>query len=126
MPLVTITVRKPKTAAFKSAVFNAVHEALVAAGVPATDRFQRALELDEEDFRFDPSYPDLKSERNADFVLVEVLFSVGRSVKIKKKIVHDILATLSREGFDPENVMICFKETAWENWVFGGGRFIHT
>jgi len=22
--------------------------------------------------------------------------------------------------------MIVFKETRWENWVFGGGRFIHT
>jgi phenylpyruvate tautomerase PptA (4-oxalocrotonate tautomerase family) len=27
-------------------------------------------------------------------------------------------------GLDPENVMVCFKETAWENWVFGGGRLV--
>lgn len=75
--------------------------------------------------RFDPLYPDLQSERNDDFVLIEILFSVGRSVKVKKKIVQDIMTGLSGKGFNPENVMICFKETSWENWSFGGGRFIH-
>ncbi len=125
MPLVTITVRKPKSADFKSAVLGVVHEALIASGVPAADRFQRVLELDAEDFRFDPLYPDLQSERNDDFLLIEILFSVGRSVKVKKKIVQDIMTGLSGKGFNPENVMICFKETSWENWSFGGGRFIH-
>ncbi len=126
MPLVTLTVRKPKTAAFKSAALAAVHAALVASGVPAQDRFQRVLELAEEDFRFDPAYPDLGVPRNDDFILVEILFSVGRSVKVKRKIVADIMAGLARDpGADAENVMICFKETAWENWSFGGGRFIH-
>jgi len=32
---------------------------------------------------------------------------------------------LSAAGFEPENVMVCFKETAWENWSFAGGRIIH-
>ena len=27
---------------------------------------------------------------------------------------------------DPENVMVIFKDTPWENWSFGGGRLIHT
>ena len=90
MPLVTLTVRKPKSVEFKAVVLDAVHAALVSSGVPATDRFQRVLELDEADFRFDSTYPDLQSPRNADFV------------------------------------MVCFKETVWENWAFGGGRLIHT
>ncbi len=126
MPLITLTVRKPKSIEFKNTVLGAVHEALVASGVPATDRFHRVLELGEDDFRFDPSYPDLARERTADFVLIEILLSAGRSVKIKKKIVQDIVATLAGAGFEPENVMICFKETTWENWSFGGGRLIHT
>lgn len=126
MPLVTITVQQPKSAEFKSTVLDAVHAALVASGVPATDRFQRVLELAAEDFRFDPGYPDLSSERNSDFVLIEILLSVGRSVKIKKKILEDLMARLSSAGLNPENVMVCFKETAWENWSFGGGRLIHT
>ena len=127
MPLITLTVQKPKTSAFKSGVFDAVHNALVASGVPQADRFQRVLELDEDNFRYDPGYPDLKSERNGDFVLIEILFSEGRSVKVKRKIVADIIGSVSEAPLklDPENVMIVFKETRWENWVFGGGRFIH-
>ncbi|HEU4458220.1 MAG TPA: tautomerase family protein [Methylibium sp.] len=125
MPLVTLTVRKPKPADFKTAVLDAVHRALVASGVPATDLFQRVLELDADDFRFDPSYPDLQRPRTDDFVLVEVLWSVGRSVKVKKKLLEGLMTELAGRGFDTENVMVCFKETSWENWAFGGGRLIH-
>ena len=126
MPLVTLTVRKPKSAAFKAQVLDAVHAALVSSGVPATDKFQRVIELEAEDFRFDPSYPDLQSERTESFVLIEILWSVGRSVKIKKKLLEELMASLSRQGLNPEHAMVCFKETAWENWAFGGGRLIHT
>ena len=126
MPLITVTVRKPKTTAFKTGVLDAVHAALVASGIPATDRFQRVLELEAADFVFDPSYPDVASERNADFVLIEILWSVGRSVKVKKKLLDDLMGRLSSQGLDPENVMVVFKETAWENWSFSGGRLLHT
>jgi phenylpyruvate tautomerase PptA (4-oxalocrotonate tautomerase family) len=126
MPLVTITVRKPKTAAFKSAVLDGVHAALVASGVPESDRFHRVIELEAEDFRYDAAYPDLSRPRDADFVLVEILLSVGRSVKVKRKILADLVAGLSRSpGVDPEDVFVVFKETAWENWAFGGGRQVH-
>jgi len=125
MPLVTITLQKPKTAAFKSSVLDAVHAALVATGVPVADKFQRVLELSAEDFRFDAGYPDLAVPRTADFVLLEIVWSVGRSVKVKKKFLADLMTNLAAAGLDPENVMVVFKETAWENWAFGGGRLIH-
>ena len=126
MPLVTLTVKKPKTAEFKTAVFTAVHQALVNAGVPEKDRFHRVLELDADDFRYDPLYPDLTTARDDDFVLIEILLSVGRSVKVKRKILADIIAGTSRApGLNPDNVMVVFKETQWENWAFGGGRQIH-
>jgi phenylpyruvate tautomerase PptA (4-oxalocrotonate tautomerase family) len=126
MPLVTLTVRKPKTAAFKAGVFDAVHACLAATGVPVTDRFQRVLELDAEDFRYDAGYPDLASPRNDDFVLIEILWSVGRSVKVKRTFLTDLMAALATLGHGPENVMVVFKETSWENWSFGGGRLLHT
>lgn len=78
MPLVTLTVRKPKDAAFKHKVLDAVHACLVATGVPAADLFQRVLELDADDFRFDPGYPDAATARSEDFVLIEILWSVGK------------------------------------------------
>ena len=63
MPPVTLTVRKPKSAAFKTSVLEAIHAALIAFGVPETDRFQHVIELDAEDFRFDASFPDIASPR---------------------------------------------------------------
>jgi phenylpyruvate tautomerase PptA (4-oxalocrotonate tautomerase family) len=107
-------------------VLDSVHNALVFSGVPAADRFQRVIELEIDDFRFDAVYPDLQAERNNDFVLIEILWSVGRSVKVKKKLLHELMSTLADAGLSTENVMVCFKETTWENWSFGGGRLIHT
>jgi phenylpyruvate tautomerase PptA (4-oxalocrotonate tautomerase family) len=106
-------------------ILDLVHDALVSSGVPATDKFQRVIELDADDFRFDTSYPDLKIERDNDFVLIEILWSVGRSVKVKRKLLDGLMASLAHAGLNPENVMVCFKETTWENWSFGGGRLIH-
>lgn len=126
MPLITLTVRKPKATPFKNAVLAAVHASLVASGVPETDRFHRVIELDADDFRYDPSYPDAATPRTADFVLIEIVLSAGRSVKIKRKILADLVAALKHDpGLDPENVMVVFKETTWENWSFAGGRQIH-
>ena len=126
MPLVTLTVLKGKSEKFKSDVLAGVHGALVASGVPEKDRFHRVLELGAEDFRFDREYPDVTVLRTDDFVLIEILLSVGRSVKIKRKILADIVDALSRDpGLHPDNVMVCFKETQWENWWFAGGRSIH-
>jgi phenylpyruvate tautomerase PptA (4-oxalocrotonate tautomerase family) len=125
MPLVTLTVRKPKSLEFKSKVLDAVHASLVTTGVPDTDRFQRVLELDADDFRFDTGYPDVAGARTDDFVLIEILWSVGRSVKVKKKLLAELMDRLRAAGFEPENVMVVFKETAWENWAFAGGRILH-
>ena len=126
MPLVTLTVRKGQSPEFKTAVLDAVHGALVASGVPEKDRFHRVLELDPEDFRFDATYPDLTSARTDEFVLIEILLLVGRSVKVKKILTDILVAASKRPGLNPEGVMVCFVETLWENWSFGGGRFVNT
>ena len=126
MPLVTVTLRKGKSTELMSAVLAAVHRALVASGVPEADRFQRVLELGPDDFRFDPAYPDVSAPRTDDFVLIEVLLSIGRSVKIKRKILSDVIASIEEApGLHRDNVMVVFKETQWENWAFAGGRIIH-
>jgi phenylpyruvate tautomerase PptA (4-oxalocrotonate tautomerase family) len=125
MPIVTLTVRKPKTSAFKTTVLSAIHAALVNAGVNANDKFHRVLELDEDNFQFDPTFPDLKAPRTNDFVLVEILLGVGRSVKVKKQILQDIVQGLSSHGLDTENLMVCFQEVPWENWSPAGGRVPH-
>ena len=125
MPLVTLTVRRPKSTAFKDSVLQAVHSALVGIGVPEADRFHRVLELSPEDFRFDPGYPDVQGGRTDDFILIEIVLSVGRSVKVKRQFLDRLMAGLVAAGHDPENAMVVFKETTWENWAFAGGRLIH-
>jgi phenylpyruvate tautomerase PptA (4-oxalocrotonate tautomerase family) len=125
MPLVTLTVQRPKSVEFKTSVLEAVHAALITIGVPAADRFQRVLELSPEDFRFDPTYPDVQGTRDENFILIEVLLSAGRSVKIKRQFLDTLMAKLSAAGHNPENVMLVFKETTWENWAFAGGRQFH-
>lgn len=84
------------------------------------------LELSDEDFRYDPGFPDVAGVRGEDFVLIEILWSAGRSVKVKKALLADLMQRLQAAGRDPENVMVCFKETTWESWAFAGGRLIHT
>jgi phenylpyruvate tautomerase PptA (4-oxalocrotonate tautomerase family) len=44
---------------------------------------------------------------------------------VKKKLLEELMRTLTRAGLNAENIMVCFKETSWENWAFGGGRLIH-
>jgi Tautomerase enzyme len=111
MPFVTLTVRKQQTLQFKNVVLDAVQEALVAVGVPLTDRFQRVLALDDENFRFDPSYPDAATPRGDDYAFIEILWSVGRSVKVKRQMLATLMTRLSKEGIDPEHVTVVFKET---------------
>lgn len=126
MPLVTLTLRRPLAPAVKRAMLDAVHHALVASGVPPADRFQRVIVPAPEDLVVDPRYPDLARDRGEGSVIVEVLWSVGRSVKVKRKVVADIVAGVARAAtIDPDDVMVVFVETAWENWAFAGGRLLH-
>jgi phenylpyruvate tautomerase PptA (4-oxalocrotonate tautomerase family) len=122
MPIVTVTLRKPKPAEFKATVLSAVHDALVGIGVSPNDRFHRVLELEEENFQFDATFPDVRTHRTNDFVLIEILLGVGRSVKLKRLVLAGIVERLSQANVDPENVMVVFQDVAWENWSPAGGR----
>jgi hypothetical protein len=46
-------------------------------------------------------------------------------VKVKKQFLTKLRDQLRSRGHDPENLMLVFKETNWENWSFAGGRQIH-
>jgi phenylpyruvate tautomerase PptA (4-oxalocrotonate tautomerase family) len=126
VPIVTITVRKARSKTFKSNVLESVYESLVeAGGAHPKDRFHRVHELDADDFRFDPRFPDLESDRSDDFVLVEILLGAGRSVKVKKQILKDMMARLAGRGLNPEHVMVFFQDVPWESISTGGGRIPH-
>jgi phenylpyruvate tautomerase PptA (4-oxalocrotonate tautomerase family) len=126
MPLVTITSLRGRTKEEKRKIGDAVQKALIEAGAPASDRFQRFFDMDEEDFIFDKSYPDMFEERSDKFILIEILFSVGRSVKIKRKLLETLILGLRDISIEPRDVFVVFKETAWENWAFTAGKMLHT
>jgi phenylpyruvate tautomerase PptA (4-oxalocrotonate tautomerase family) len=125
MPIVTVTLRKPMSSEFKTRVLDAVHVALTGIGAHANDRFHRVLELSGHDFQYDPTFPDVRTRRTDDFVLVEILLGAGRTGAMKKQVVATIVERLAEHGFDPENLMVVFQDVAWENWSPAGGRVPH-
>lgn len=126
MPLITITAAKGRTPEEKRAIGDAVHQALVSSGVPDADRFQRFFDLEPENFIYNTHYPDLTDGRTQAFTIIEILLSVGRSVKVKRGILEKLIEGLELLHIAPNDVFVCFKETAWENWAFANGKLLHT
>ena len=126
MPLVTITQREGVAPQEQRVVGDIVHDALQQAGVPAADRFQRYLTLGAGQLSIDPTYPNLTEPRSDRTVLIEILWSVGRNVKIKRQVTQFIAKELARRtGIAPRDVFIVFMETAWENWSFAAGELLN-
>ena len=125
MPLVTITQVKGRTAEQKKKIGDAIQAALVETGVPVADRFQRFIDLEAGDLIYDPNYPDLSKPRTGGFTMIEILLSVGRSVKVKRKILSSLVTSLKTVGIEPNDVFVVFKETSWENWAFANGEILH-
>ena len=94
-------------------------EALVFdAHYPQPEAFDRAQQT--------PQLPlQQRSPRDQRFAIVEILWSPGRSVQVKKQMLQHLVQGLRRIDHDPEQLMLVFKETAWENWSFAGGRLLH-
>jgi phenylpyruvate tautomerase PptA (4-oxalocrotonate tautomerase family) len=122
MPLITITLFDTVPAGDRRAIADGIHQAIVQAGFPETDRFQRVIALNNGDFIFDRTHPNLPAPRSDRFVLVEILLSLGRSVEFKRDLLATLVGNLQRDpGLDPRDVMVVFIETARENWAFANG-----
>jgi 4-oxalocrotonate tautomerase len=126
MPLVRISLREGKTDAYKKALADGVHRALVEAiDVPAQDRFQVVTEHSASGLFYDPSY--LGIERSDDVVLVQVTLSTGRKPAQKRKLYKQMSEILAKNpGLRPQDLMISLVEVAWENWSFGNGESQYT
>jgi 5-carboxymethyl-2-hydroxymuconate isomerase len=125
MPLVTVTALKGRTGEEKKKIGDAIHAALAEAGVPPGDRFQRFFDMNPEDFIYDPSYPDNTAKRTDKFILIQIVLSAGRSVKVKRKLLEKLMTGLKELSIDPAGVMVVFVETVWENWAFANGTLLH-
>jgi 4-oxalocrotonate tautomerase len=122
MPLVRISLREGKSAEYRKALGDGVHQAMIEAiEIPPQDHFQVITEHSRNDLIYDPSY--LGVNRSDDIVIVHITLSAGRKPPQKRKLYQRIVEILTKNpGVRPQDVMINLVETAWENWSFGNGE----
>jgi 4-oxalocrotonate tautomerase len=122
MPLVRISLREGKSAEYRKALGDGVHQAMIEAiEIPPQDHFQVITEHSRNDLIYDPSY--LGVNRSDDIVIVQITLSAGRKPPQKRKLYQRIVEILTKNpGVRPQDVMINLVETAWENWSFGNGE----
>ena len=117
MPLVKIEMLNGKPKEYKKAVFDSVHKALVDAfKIPDTDRMQKIIEYDKENFEVNPNMSE-----NA--MMIEITAFSGRSYEAKKKLYELIVTNLEKSpGINPMDVLIVVKESSSGNWGIRGGK----
>lgn len=122
MPLVTISLSDVFSSREQRAVADGVHGAIVGAGFPEGDRFQKIHLLTKDRFIFDASHPNLPRPRSERFVLIEIVISKGRTREFKKDLLMCIIHNLGQGGVaEPKDIMVLFLETDRENWAFTAG-----
>ena len=121
MPLVRIALREGKSPAYRRAIGDAVHRAMVeAVNAPPLDRFQVVTEHPADGLIYDPAY--LGIERTDDVVLIQITLNAGRTVEQKKALYARIVELLAENpGVRPQDVLINLVEVSRENWSFGNG-----
>jgi 4-oxalocrotonate tautomerase len=121
MPLVRVSLRKGKPAAYRRAILDGIYGAMRAAfDVPEEDRFMVINEHDETDFSYSKTY--LGIARTDDLVLMQITANNTRTTEQKKAFFRQIAENLKADpGVRPEDVFINLVEVLPENWSFGNG-----
>ena len=121
MPLVRISLREGKPTAYRRAIADAIHRAMVeTVNVPPLDRFQVITEYPPEGLIYDPTY--LGIDRTDDVVFIQITLNAGRTVDLKKALYARIAHLLAEHpGVRPQDILINLVEVARENWSFGNG-----
>ena len=81
MPLVRISLREGKPAAYRKAVGDAVHQAMVEAiNVPPLDRFQVITEHKPDGLIYDAEYLGIR--RTDEVVFIQITLNAGRTLEL--------------------------------------------
>jgi len=122
MPLVQISLREGKSTAYRQAIGESVHRAMVETiNVPALDRFQVITEHSPDSLIYDPTY--LGIQRTDEVIFVQITLNAGRSTEQKRALYSRMTELLSKSpGVRPRDVLISLVEVARENWSFGNGQ----
>ena len=115
MPLVNISVRTGTAPAFRRALADGVHDAMMEAlGIPADDRFQLIHEFEPQSMLHDPRF--LGVARSDRTVFVQIFVNV-RPREQKETMYRLIVRNLATDpGVAKEDVFIGVVEVAPENW----------
>jgi 4-oxalocrotonate tautomerase len=121
MPLVRISLRRGKPAAYRKAILDGVYDAMRSAfDVPEEDRFMVISEHDEADFSYSANY--LGIARSDNLVLIQITANNTRTREKKKALYRAIADNLAKNpGIRQEDVFINLVEVLPENWSFGNG-----
>jgi 4-oxalocrotonate tautomerase len=122
MPLVQISLREGQSDAYRRAIGESVHRAMVdTINVPVLDRFQVITEHSPDSLIYDPTY--LGIQRTDEVLFVQITLNAGRSTEQKRALYGRMAELLSQSpGVRPEDVLISLVEVARENWSFGNGQ----
>jgi phenylpyruvate tautomerase PptA (4-oxalocrotonate tautomerase family) len=121
MPLVRVSLRRGKPAAYRKAILDGIYQAMISTfNVPNEDRFMVINEHDESDFSYSPTYFNIA--RTDDLILIQLTVSNTRNVEQKKALFRRIIDNLKASpGVRPEDVFINLVEVDPANWSFGHG-----
>ena len=126
MPLVRIDLQEGTSSAYRKAIADGVHTAMIEAiAIPPDDRFQVIHEHNAENLIYDPQYMGIR--RSGKIVLIQITLSAGRKPGQKRALYKRIVELLSKSpGIRPEDIFVNLVEVAWENWSFGMGEAQYT
>jgi 4-oxalocrotonate tautomerase len=122
MPLVRISLQAGKPDSYRAAIGNQVYEAMrETLGIPDGDRFQIITEHRAEQLIADPNFMGMK--RSANFVLIQIFLSRGRTTEAKQALYQRIAARLhTSPGIPTDDVMVVLTEVGLDDWSFGRGE----
>jgi 4-oxalocrotonate tautomerase len=121
MPLVRVSLRRGKPAAYREAILDGIYRAMLSTfDVPEEDRFMVISEHDETDFSYSKTY--LGINRSDDLVMIQITANNTRTVEKKKAFFRQLVDNLAADpGVRPQDVFINLVEVLPENWSFGNG-----
>ncbi len=122
MPLVRISLQAGKADSHRTAIADQVYQAMrETLDIPDGDRFQIITEHNAGALIADANFMGM--QRSADFVLIQIFLSRGRTTEIKQALYHSIVERLAMlPGIRPDDVMIVLTEVGQDDWSFGRGE----
>jgi 4-oxalocrotonate tautomerase len=120
MPLIHVSLRQGKPAAYRQAILDGLYEAMrEALNVPEGDQFMTISEHDAANFRYGAAFGIARSD---DLVLIQITVFNTRTVEQKTALFRRIAKRLGeRPGIRPEDVFVNVLDAAKENWSVGHG-----